>query len=292
MFSISRISYFGGINSFSLILEGLEFSIIYPLSVIIFILAVISCTSSIQDKFNEKIINESDPATFSQILRCPVISKQSTKPNFSLIIYSSSLYYIILITQEKSFESLSIAKFYLFYVSTAIIFFILLFSLLFFPNSLKSSSSSSIGATLIGTSLILMNFFCPGDSVLTAFIIWLLSTLGFLLSSLTSINQIFVACASEMQFTNQVELYLKLCGLIFFSFGFGQTLATGLFYMNLKVVKLHLFVVFGVLTFVITAFREFGSRGLIRYDKIFGSVKRNGSRDISVSDGGLELQRT
>ena len=95
-----------------------------------------------------------------------------------------------------------------------------------------------------------------------------------------------------MQFTNQVELYLKFCGLVYFSFGFAQTLGAGLYYINSKVVKLHIFVVFGVLTIVITAFREIGSRGIIRYENFFAIAKRNESRDVEASDGGLELQRT
>ena len=74
LFFFARISYFGGINSFILILEGLEFSMIYPISLMFFIIAIICCTSPLQDKLNQKSLNLSDPATFSQILRCPVNS--------------------------------------------------------------------------------------------------------------------------------------------------------------------------------------------------------------------------
>lgn len=291
MFCFARISYFGGINSFILILEGLEFSMIYPIFLMLFIIAIVCCTSPLQDKLNEKVQSNSDPATYSQILRCPVISNQLTKSSYSTLTLASFLYYILLINQEKSLESLSIAKFYIIYIIILSSFLIQNISFIFFTNCLNTRTCSTIGLILISTSLIISNFFIPSKSIRVSLFIWLLASFGFLLSSLSSIIQIFISCSAEMQFTNQFELYLKLCGLNFFAFGLAQTLATAVFYLNSKVIELKIFVVFGVLALVITALREVGSRGAISCERVYQLVKWNRAREISVSEGGLEVDK-
>ena len=94
-----------------------------------------------------------------------------------------------------------------------------------------------------------------------------------------------------MQFTNQAELYLKLCGLNFFAFELAQALATAAFYFNSRVLGLKLLAVLGVLALVVIALREVRLRGVISYERIYRMIKWRRSKEMSVSEGGLDVDQ-
>jgi hypothetical protein len=284
-----KVCYLVGVNSFIIILEGFEFSIIYPLAVVIFIFGIVTCSTCIQDLINSRNLEEKDPATWNQITRCTVIHIQGFKFNLANLFYSFFCFFLIIICIEKEEESFSDLKFYKFFGTFIGVFFGLMIVFFLLRTCLRFRILANFGMILMGTSVIVWSFVDFKQFQKVSFYVALLATTGFLMNAILIIRDIFTNCRNQMIFTNYLQLSLKLSAIFYVSFVFAESLAYSLHYLNPQVVKVYFFKVLAAFCFALAVVAEIKNRGFLEKREL-RMFARNSSSIGELVIKGSEVQ--